>query len=222
MIACLFSGGKDSMLALHKAYAQGLLTELLITMESENAFSYMFHKPSIAFTTLQAEALGIKQVFYYTKGEKEKELEDLEKALVEVGASKLITGAVASTYQKSRIEAICNKHGIELLSPLWGINPEEELMELASSYDVIITQVAAEGLDESLLGKRIDKDMALRLMDLSKKFGINPLFEGGEAESFVLDAPLFKKRIKIAKAEKVWKGDYGFYDIKEAYLTEKD
>ena len=54
MIATLFSGGKDSMLAMHRMHAKGRMTELLITMVSDNDFSYMFHKPNIDFTSLQA------------------------------------------------------------------------------------------------------------------------------------------------------------------------
>ena len=132
----------------------GKKTELLITMVSENDFSYMFHKPNIMHTRLQAESLGIRQVFAKTKGEKEEELADLEKVFKDNKVTELITGAVASSYQKERIEAICKRLGIVCHSPLWRIEPLEELNELSTLYDVIITQVAAEGFDESMLGAR--------------------------------------------------------------------
>ncbi|MEM2784480.1 MAG: TIGR00289 family protein, partial [Nitrososphaerota archaeon] len=47
-------------------------------------------------------------------------------------------------------------------------------------------------------------------------------FEGGEAETFVLDGPIFKKKISIIKAEKIWKGYYGHYIIKKAKLINKN
>lgn len=221
MIACLFSGGKDSTLALHKVHEQGKDVELLITMVSENDFSYMFHKPNINLSSLQAEALQIKQVIYQTKGEKEKELDDIEKSLKENGVTELVTGAVASVYQKDRIEKICERLSIKAISPIWHIDPMEELNELSKNYSVIVTQVAAEGFDESFLGAQINEQMINKLKKINEKYRINMLFEGGEAESFVIDAPLFKKKIVITKSRIEWSGSVGRYLIDEAHLNQK-
>lgn len=221
MIACLFSGGKDSMLALHKVVESGKKVELLITMVAENEFSYMFHKPAVEFTPLQAEALGIRHITGKTVGEKELELKDLENVLATNGVSELITGAVASKYQKDRIEAICSKLGITPVSPLWGISPVDELKEISLRFNAIVTHVSAAGFDESFLGQRIDDAMIERLIKLHNKYKINMSFEGGEAESFVLDAPLFKKRIKIKMAHTFWDGQVGTYIIDDAELEVK-
>ena len=221
-MACLFSGGKDSTLALHRVHGQGKKVELLITMVSENDFSYMFHKPNINLSGMQAEALQIRQVVYQTKGEKEKELADIEKALKENNVTELVTGAVASTYQKERIERICERLSIEAISPIWQIDPMEELAELSSNYNVIVTQIAAEGFDSSFLGARVDEQLIKKLVKIRERYKINMLFEGGEAESFVLDAPLFKKRIEIQKSHVSWSGSVGRYIIDEAGLVAKD
>jgi ABC transporter with metal-binding/Fe-S-binding domain ATP-binding protein len=219
--ACLFSGGKDSTLALHKAIEEGADIGLLITMRSSNPESYMFHYPNIEYTKLQAQALGIKQVICDTKGIKEDELRDLENVLIENKVSLLVTGATYSEYQASRINKIAEKLGIEHLAPLWHIDPIKELEEISEKYEAIITAVSAEGLDSSFLGERIDKRMIDRLSSTSKRFGINMLFEGGEAESFVLDAPLFRKRIVVNNAEKQYTGLRGMYLIKDAVLADK-
>jgi ABC transporter with metal-binding/Fe-S-binding domain ATP-binding protein len=202
--------------------AMGKKTDLLITMISENDFSYMFHKPNIEWTKLQAEALGIRQVFYKTKGVKEEELADLEKTFTDNKVTELITGAVASNYQKERIEAICKRLGIQCHSPLWQIAPLEELNELSMLYEVIITQVAAEGFDESMLGATMDGNFTDRLIQLNKKYKVNMLFEGGEAESFVLDAPLFKKSIKVNKSRIEKEGTVARFIIEEAVLMPKE
>ncbi|HIH50444.1 MAG: diphthine--ammonia ligase [Candidatus Micrarchaeaceae archaeon] len=215
MRAALFSGGKDSTLAIHKVHAENPV-ELLITMVSDNDFSYMFHKPNIDYSKMQADALGIRQVIYKTKGEKEKELKDIEDSLVENRVTELVTGAVASTYQKERIEKICERLSIKPISPIWHIDPIVELSELAKDYEVIVTQVAAEGFDRSFLGARIDNTMIEKLKKINEKYRINMLFEGGEAESFVLDAPLFKKRIIVTKSHVTWSGSVGRFIIDEA------
>lgn len=221
MIATLFSGGKDSTLAMHKAYSMGMKTELLITMKPENAYSYMFHKVNVDLTALQAEAMNVKHKLLITNGEKELELLDLKRALLENDVGVLVTGALASEYQKGRIERICSELGIKHVAPLWHMDQEEELMEIARDYNAIVTQVSAGGLDESFLGRRIGEAMIGRLKKLNSRYRINMAFEGGEAESFVLDAPLFLKRIEVTKAHTTWDGKTGQYVIDEAVLGDK-
>jgi ABC transporter with metal-binding/Fe-S-binding domain ATP-binding protein len=221
MRAALFSGGKDSTLAVHKMHERGMPVDLLISMVSENEFSYMFHRPNIRYTQMQAESMGIEHRYFNTKGEKEKELEDLESALKECGVTELVTGAIASRYQADRINSICGKLGILHHAPLWGIDPLEELKELSENFNVIVTQVAAEGFDDQILGHRLDEFMIDRLVALHNTHKTNLLFEGGEAESFVLDGPLFRKRVVIRKSHIEWKGSVGQLVMEEAELQEK-
>ena len=219
--ACLYSGGKDSTLALHKIVSMGIKVELLITMISKSKESYMFHYPNVQYTKLQAESLGIRQVFAKTEGKKEEELDDLRKVLKDNDVKLLVTGATYSRYQGDRVNNIAKELGIEHMAPLWHIDPEAELTEIERDFNAIITSVSAEGFDESFLGKRIDNDMISRLRELRKKYGINMLFEGGEAESFVLDAPLFTKKIEIKKSRIEWNGNRGMYLIEDAELADK-
>ncbi len=190
-------------------------------MRSENDFSFMFHKPNIDLTKFQAEALGIRQVFANTYGKKEEELDDLEVVLKENNVTELVTGAVASQYQKKRIDKLCKKLDIIHTSPIWHIDPVQELTELSQNFKVIITQISAEGFDESFLGTIIDSNMIEKLLKIREKYKINLLFEGGEAESFVLDAPLFKKQILIKKFYKEINGMVGQFKIDEVVLIDK-
>ena len=111
-LGVLFSGGKDSTLALHLA-AEKEEVACLITVVSKNKESYMFHTPNIDVTALQAEALGLPLVSVVTEGRKEEELADLEKAIAEAKSKfhidGIVTGAVESVYQASRVQRICNR-----------------------------------------------------------------------------------------------------------------
>lgn len=219
----LFSGGKDSCLALQMALEQHDVA-CLLTVFSENKESYMFHTANIEITKLQAKAIGMPQLIKRTAGEKERELLDLEKLIEDAKAKfkieAIVSGAIASTYQSSRIEKICKKLGLSHIAPLWGMNQIDVLKSvLEKGFEVIITAIAAYPLGESWLGKRIDDKTVLELENMWKKFCINPAGEGGELETLVLDAPIFKRRIEIIESEKHYKNNTGLFRIKKARLV---
>jgi len=201
--AVLFSGGKDSCLALHYAL-QSTDVKCLITVVSENPASYMFHTPNITLAEKQAEAIGLPIIIEKTKGEKEIELKDLEKAIkkakekYEIKA--IVTGAVASVYQSSRVQKICDELNLQCISPLWQRDQFELLQEVIKlNFDVIIIGVFAYGLDD-FIGRKVDKKFIDDIKILNEKYKISPCGEGGEFESFVLDADFFKKKLKIEKS----------------------
>ncbi len=201
-LGVLFSGGKDSCYSAYLAKKSGHEISCLISIFSENKESYMFHTPSIEKTKKQAERINIPIIFVKTKGEKENELKDLEKAIKkavnEFKIEGIVTGAVGSTYQASRIQNICNKLKIECFNPLWQKNQVELLEELVKNkFEIIIVGVFAYPLDESWLLKKIDKNFINETKKLQEKLGINPAGEGGEFETFVLDCPLFSKPLKV-------------------------
>ncbi|MEM2909966.1 MAG: TIGR00289 family protein [Nitrososphaerota archaeon] len=214
-VAALFSGGKDSTYAVYKALLSGSSVEHLVTVITRNPNSWMFHRINIEMTRYQADAIGIKQIMVPSMGIKEEEVEELKAALERLsGVDGLVSGTVASRYQRSRIERLCNELGLKCIMPLWGMEPERLLREQhALGFETIVTSTSAEGLDESWLGRRLDEAAIEELCRLSEKFGINICFEGGEAETFVLDCPIFKKRLRVKEAVKKWFGDRGVYEI---------
>jgi len=201
-LGILFSGGKDSTYAAYLAKQEGYSVECLISVFSENKESFMFHTPSVLKVKKQAKVMNIPLIIVKTKGEKEKELRDLEKGIVkaikEFKIEGIVTGAVESVYQASRVQKICNKLKIECFNPLWQKGQLELLEDLImEKFEVIIVGVFAEGLDKKWLGRKIDKSFILDIKKLNEKFGISLAGEGGEFESFVLDCPLFKHGLKV-------------------------
>lgn len=227
-LGVLFSSGKDSTYASQVMQRQNYELSCLITVKSKNPDSYMFHTPAVELVKLQAKAMGLPLVLQETKGEKEVELGDLRQALVKAkrkyGIEGIITGALYSTYQRDRIEEVADSLGLKIFSPLWHKPQEQEMMELlAQGYEIVIVSISADGMKESWLGQRIDKNMILELIKLKEKTGINVAFEGGEAESLVLDCPLFRKKIEILDSYKVMDSPYsGKLIIKKAKLVTKN
>lgn len=223
--AVLFSGGKDSFYALLKSVKKFNI-KCLISLKPLSKESYMFHFPNIDLIKLQGKALNIPSILIETKGEKEKELKDLKKAILiakkKFKIEALITGSIASNYQKSRIDNICNKLKLKSITVIWKKDPKKVLKDMISKLEIIIVGIAADGFDEKWLGRELDLKAFNDLKNLSKKFKIHLLGEGGEFETFVLDAPIFNKKIKIIKAKKIMENkNTGYYIIKKAKLIKK-
>ena len=220
-LASLLSGGKDSVYAAHLTQRNHQLS-YMVSMKPENPDSYMFHTVNIDITRLQAEAWGTPYVEAPTKGEKEKELDDLKKTLSTLDIDGVITGAIASKYQADRVNRLCDELGLTHLSPLWGKEREQLLHDmLGSEMKIIFSAVAAHGLDQSWLGQPLTPERVAKLKNLSDRFGVDMCGEGGEYESLVLDTPWFTKRIQISEAEETWDGVSGRYNIKTAQLVDK-
>lgn len=224
-VAILFSGGKDSTMALFNAIEAGENVKYLLSMKSRNDESYMFHVPNIHITDLLSQALDIPIISAETDGIKEEELKDLKREfdnLKNLGVEAIYTGALFSVYQKSRIEKLCAEVGLKAVSPYWHVDELEYMRKIvALGFKVIICGVAAWGLDESWLGRVIDDEAIDELVEINEKYQVNIAFEGGEAETLAIDGPIFKKRIKIIKDKKEWHLDSGVYIIEDAILEDK-
>jgi diphthine-ammonia ligase len=184
----------------------------------------MFHHPNVEWTYLQAEAMGLRYVTVRATGKDE--LADLRHDLAELktnqGVSGLVTGAVASDYQKTRFDNMCDAIGLKTYAPLWHKNPKLLVEDLKrAGFRIILTAVAAKGLDDSWLGRELSDQEWSRLERLSKMHGMHLTGEGGEYESFVLDAPHFSKTIEIDKSRNEWQGDSGMMIIEQASLRDK-
>jgi predicted ATP pyrophosphatase (TIGR00289 family) len=221
-VAVLATGGKDSTLALYHVLKEGYEVACLATMIPLREDSWMFHYPNIRLIDLFAEAVNIPVVKAETSGVKETEVEDLKRLIEKLDVDGIVSGAIASEYQKGRVDRICRQLSLKSIAPLWHRDPLEMLQEILTlRFEVIIIGVYALGLSYEWLGRRIDTGMVEDLRRLNKHYGVSLVGEGGEYETLVLDAPFYKKKIKIAKAEKVWKGQSGYLLISEAQLENK-
>lgn len=225
-LGSLTSGGKDSIYSIYEAEKRNHSVETILGVKSDNLGSWMFHTQNIDLIELQAESMGKNLVSIETKGEKEKEVQDLEelikKAVSRFKIDGIIVGAIESQYQRERVEKVCKKLGLDILAPLWHIKTENYIYELINNnFEVIITEVAAQGLGKEWLGRRVDEGSLKELKSIKEDYGIHIAGEGGEYETLVLDCPLFDRKIEIKETEKRWEGNRGSYNIKKAKLAKK-
>ncbi|THE64935.1 diphthine--ammonia ligase [Salinadaptatus halalkaliphilus] len=230
----LFSGGKDSSWALYRAIEDGLDVRRLVTVHPTDD-SYMYHVPATELAGLAAESIGIELLEVEPDDleagsatdagqQGDDELEPLEAALVDLdcelegGIAGVTAGAVESEFQTSRIQAMCDRLDCELYAPLWQESPRDlaDAM-LEAGFEIRIIQVAAYGLDESWLGRSLDRDAIEELAKHNEEYGVHILGEGGEFETLVVDGPHMDRRLDL-EYETTWDGSRGTIRVMEAQL----
>jgi len=204
------------------AMKSGLNVVYAITVIPKRNDSYMFHYPNAEMGEVVAKAIGLKPIKKYVSGIKEKEVDELMEMVSTLDVDGLVVGAIASKYQKERVDKISSKLGLEVYAPLWEMDPEEYMNSLIrDGFEVMIVGVYAMGI-EHLLGRIIDNEVLEELKKAYQKYKVHLAGEGGEFETLVLDGPIFKKRI-ILKEYEVYTGLYrGEIVIKDYVLVDKD
>ncbi len=218
-VAVLFSGGKDSTYAAYIVQQWGWDLTHLVTLIPQNTESWMFHSLNLTLTGLLAEALQIPFTSKTTKGHKEDELMDLESLLKTLPIDGVVSGAIASEYQRTRIERVCDRLGLKSFTPLW--HKDQGLLledQLHAGFKIMIVGVFAEGLTKDWLGRLIDPAALATLRSLHETTGINIAGEGGEYQTLVLDGPGFHAPLIIDEQETRWDRDSGTIQIKKAHL----
>jgi|TARA_Y100000389_G_scaffold203488_1_gene252050 ABC transporter with metal-binding/Fe-S-binding domain ATP-binding protein len=225
-LAALFSGGKDSTYAIYLAKKLSHSVDVLLTLYPHSSESHLLHHPNIKFTSLQAESMKIPQLIEKissidTKAEFEKLDKLITRAKENYSIEGIVHGGILSKYQKDNFSSICEKNNLEIISPLWNTKPESYMKKLLEeNFEYIISSVSSDGLNDSWLGQIIDKNRLETLEKLQKKFGFNLNFEGGEAETFVINCPLFEKSLFIQDSSTEWDGYRGRFEILDVKLKD--
>ncbi len=206
-LGSLFSGGKDSTFAIYLAQKQGHEVTCLLSIFTKSEESHLLHYPNLQWTKLQSESMNIPQLTIHSESnETDDELSALEKLLQnakdQFHIEGLVHGGTKSQFQKEKFESLCLKLDLVAITPLWNKEPEQYMNDLLdSNFIFIMISVTSDGLDDTWLGKQITKSDIDTLKNLSVKFRFNLNFEGGEAETFVVNCPLFSNSIKINKSK---------------------
>lgn len=227
--AALFSGGKDSYLALDLAREAGYQVEALLTVDAPSG-SHLYHTPALLATSAIADALDIEhhriEVPTEAVASSRPSTEAAERELTPLidwldgrlessppVLDGIVSGVVASRYQHTRLDRVCEERALEFVSPLWGWTGEEVLQAVADrSISADIVAVAAEGLDRSWVGRRLDSSAIDELGELADRYGLHPAGEGGEFETLVVDAPAFEFPIHYDGSVE-WAGDRGHMEL---------
>ena len=225
---------------------RGWDVKALVTLCVTGDDSMMFQTGGVCAAGLQSASSGIPWLPIITEGAEEKEVEDLQRGIagetnvvadfrsfwpetwdkngivlheevLEIDA--LVTGALRSDYQRTRIDRMCSRLGIKSFSPLWHHDPVEHMRCLPRhGFDVRLSSVSADGLDSSWVGKKLGAEEIEKLIEASVKYRFNPDGEGGEYETLVVDSPAMSSS-SILIGEKTWERGRGAWIISSGRLS---
>jgi diphthine-ammonia ligase len=194
--AVLWTGGKDSALALYRSADVGEGVTELVTFVPPDAH-FLAH--DLELMAWQARALGLPHRrltvgFPYQEG--------YERALAELlasGIERVVTGDIAQVDgQPNFISSCAERVGMRVALPLWGVDRRAHLREIvALGFDVMLTFVNEPWLDAAWVGRHLDAQALSELDELSGRNGLDPAGENGEYHSMVLGGPGFRSAIDV-------------------------
>tara|TARA_B000000475_G_scaffold208533_1_gene170601 strand:- start:130 stop:798 length:669 start_codon:yes stop_codon:yes gene_type:complete len=211
-VAVLSSGGKDSAAAWWWAQCRGWEVTALVTVNITGDDSWMFQIPGTHLVEHQANLANVPWLEVNSKGVQEEEISDLEAALSSLQIDGIVSGALRSDYQKVRLERMAERLGIHSWTPLWHQSSIEHMRGLVSNgFEVMLTSVSCDGLDESWLGQILTEKSLAKLEQKAEQFRFNVDGEGGEYETLVVGGPHLPGRLDI-EGQAVWKGNRGTFE----------
>ena len=172
----------------------------------------MFQIPGTHLVEHQANLANVPWLEVNSKGVQEEEISDLEAALSSLQIDGIVSGALRSDYQKVRLERMAERLGIHSWTPLWHQSSIEHMRGLVSNgFEVMLTSVSCDGLDESWLGQILTEKSLAKLEQKAEQFRFNVDGEGGEYETLVVGGPHLPGRLDI-EGQAVWKGNRGTFE----------
>ena len=193
--AALFSGGKDSLYALHLAEERGFTINHLLTLLPTLPWPSP-HAKNLESLKILAESMG-KQL---TIVDFQKEGAFIE-ALKSFEVDALVAGDIYVEAHRLGLEDICGRAGLNLLEPLYGRDTSDLFYEIFNAgFKALVTGVNLKFSGEELLGFVISKKTGATF--LSKIGSVDPLGENGEFHTLVLDCPLYSKSFKLMSSER--------------------
>ena len=209
----MWSGGKDSALALGRAFTSGIVVDRLLSLYDSGTRRVRFHATRVEMLEAQAAAIGIDlHAIPTTWPEMETSLGQELSSLREEGFSGVVFGDIHLADVRAWYEDRVTAAGLKHVEPIWGEAPQLLLDEFVSlGGRAVITCVELAKLDESWLGRVIDERFASELATT----GIDACGENGEYHSFAFDGPVFKRPVSWAAGERRLDSGFAQLDLTE-------
>jgi uncharacterized protein (TIGR00290 family) len=207
----MWSGGKDSALALDRALRRGLEVTRLLSLYDSTTRRVRFHATRVEMLEAQAAAVGIGlSAIATTWDEMEATLQRELASLREEGFAGVVFGDIHLADVRAWYEDRVTAAGLEHVEPIWGEPPRLLLDEfIASGGRAVITCVELAQLDEAWLGRITDERFAHEIATTTA----DPCGENGEYHSFAFAGPVFKQPLSWMAGERRFDSGFAQLDL---------
>lgn len=220
-VICLWSGGKDSCFACYQAMQQGYQVSYLLNFISQERGRSLSHGLDAELIALQAKATGISFIQKRTsRSNYEGVFKQTIDGLKDEGIESVVFGDIYLQEHKDWIDKVCKELKVKPIFPLWKLRTQDIVEDfIEKGFEAIVVSAKQEIFTDEWLGRKIDRNFIEDVRRLEKD--IDLCGESGEFHSFVVNGPIFKKRIKILEADKISRDGYHNLDIKKYRLEDK-
>lgn len=188
-----YSGGKDSILALERAIAQGYRIEaLLVTFDVRTGRSF-FHNLPLGLLKEVGRCLELPLKTVDSQGDDYRErFVEVLKEFKRRGVEVCVFGDIDIEEHRNWCRSLCEEVSLEAVFPLWGEEREELVREVVSKgYRCILEKVRKSCFDKAVLGSPLTEE----LIEEMRAKGVDVCGENGEYHTFVVDGPLFRSKL---------------------------
>ena len=227
-VAILYSGGKDSTFAIQHAKNKGWNIRYLISVKPTRKDCFLFHFATVEHTKEFAKMLDIPHFYVECSVADPVKEAGIVRKVVESNQNKMKVDAVVlggTGLQETQLKSIQNAlrpMNIDVFAAHAGEDHDLIVQQmLENGYEIMITQIASDGLKD-WLGKKITKENFKQLKKDSIKYGFHIGFEGGYADTLVTNCPMFSKRMSVEEISASFEDSYcGHIEIKRYRMEEK-
>ena len=224
-VVASWSGGKDSCFACYKALLQGYEVTHLVNFISKEYKRVSFHGTRAGLISSQAEAAGIPIAQYTVPPDLalyEQRFKKVISTLKCNGLEGMIFGDIYIQEQRDWVNRVCRELNIKPVLPLWGLSSEQVLTDfIRTGFKALVISANANFFSEEWLGRKLDQSFLTDIKALNQEQDIDIGGEQGEFHTFVVNGPLFQKRIDVTYGVKIQRKGYWLLDIPSSKLSKK-
>ena len=218
-----WSGGKDSCLSCYLATINNLQIRYLSNMITEDGKRSRTHGQTPELLKVQSQAIGIPLVQRRASwASYEVEFKNMIAELKEDGIGGGVFGDIDLEEHRHWVDRVCQEADITPHLPLWGKAQDQILRDFIDlGFEAVVVAARADYFGKEILGQKVDLNFIKYLKELQKTKDITFCGEKGEYHTFVVDGPMFGKRIDILETQKVSSEESWILEILKSELKTK-
>ncbi|WP_091412619.1 diphthine--ammonia ligase [Aquimarina amphilecti] len=209
---CSWSGGKDSCYAMHIAVKKGLQPIVLLNVLNEYGDRSRSHGIPKEILEAQADAMKLPIHFFESTWNDYERLyiESLKRLTDTYNLKSAVFGDIDIQSHRDWEEKVSNAANLKAILPIWQQSRKQLVLDMIDNGIEALIVSCNNILGPDFLGRKIDK----KLIEDLEALGVDACGENGEYHTLVVNAPLFKEKLRVNVVGKETSSNYNFASLK--------